>query len=120
MDRGYIDFARLYHFQTRMAFFLTRAKKNLQFRTQKSRPVDKALGLRCDQTIVLTGTGTADEYPHSLRRIKYVDSDTGKRLVFLTNNFVLDSLTIAKLYKCRWQVELFFKWIKQNLPQLSR
>lgn len=115
MDRGYIDFARLYRFQTNMAYFITRAKKNLQFRPCKSRPVDKTLGLRCDQTIVLTGVDTAAEYPQSLRRIKYVDPDTGKRLVFLTNNFVLDALTIAKLYKCRWQVELFFKWIKQHL-----
>jgi transposase len=115
MDRGYIDFARLYRFQLRMAFFVTRAKKNLQFRRQKNRRVDKTTGLRCDQMIVLTGTNTAEEYSQSLRRIKYVDPDTGKRLVFLTNNFVLDALTIAKLYKCRWQVELFFKWIKQHL-----
>ena len=115
MDRGYIDFARLYRFQIHMAFFVTRAKKNLQSRCQGNRCVDKTTGLRCDQTIVLTGSNTAEEYPQSLRRIKYVDPDTGKRLVFLTNNFVLDALTIAKLYKCRWQVELFFKWIKQHL-----
>lgn len=115
MDRGYIDFARLYRFQTSMAFFITRAKRKMKFRTTKSRPVDKTTGLRCDQTIVLTGVDTAEEYPQSLRRIKYVDPDTGKRLIFLTNNFVLDALTIAKLYKCRWQVELFFKWIKQHL-----
>ena len=115
MDRGYIDFARLYRFQTHMAFFVTRAKKNLQFRRQKNRRVDKTTGLRCDQTIVLTGSKSAEEYPQSLRRIKYVDPDTGKRFVFLTNNFVLDAITIAKLYKCRWQVELFFKWIKQHL-----
>jgi len=115
VDRGYIDFARLFRFQTHMAFFITRAKTNMQFRTQKSRPVDKASGLRCDQTIVLTGANTAEEYPQSIRRIKYVDPDTGKRFVFLTNNFALDALTIAKLYKCRWQVELFFKWIKQHL-----
>src|SRR5207244_5159739 len=104
MDRGYIDFARLYRFQTSMAFFITRAKKNLQFRSQESRPVDKAIGLRCDQTIVLTGAKTAAEYPQALRRIKYVDPDTGKRLVFLTNNFTLDAITIAKLYNCLWQV----------------
>lgn len=115
MDRGYIDFARLYRFQTSMAFFITRAKKNLQFRAQKSQLIDKSIGLRCDQTIVLTGVNTAEEYPQTLRRIKYVDPDTNKRLVFLTNNFALDALTIAKLYKCRWQVELFFKWIKQHL-----
>jgi hypothetical protein len=77
--------------------------------------VDKTTGLRCDQTIVLTGVNTAQEYPQPLRRIKFVDPDTGKRLIFLTNNWVLDALTIAKLYKCRWQVELFFKWIKQHL-----
>jgi hypothetical protein len=115
MDRGYIDFARLYRFQMNMAFFVTRAKKNLQCRCRAKRTVDKTTGLRCDQTIVLTGPKTATEYPLPLRRIKYVDPETGKRLVFLTNNFVLDALTIAKLYKCRWQVELFFKWIKQNL-----
>jgi transposase len=115
MDRGYIDFARLFRFQTSMAFFITRAKRKMKFRSQKSRPVDKTTGLRCDQTIVLTGVDTPEEYPQCLRRIKYVDPDTGKRLIFLTNNFALDALTIAKLYKCRWQVELFFKWIKQHL-----
>jgi hypothetical protein len=115
MDRGYIDFARLYAFQTNMAFFVTRAKKNLQYRCRANCTVDKETGLRCDQTIRLTGVKTAAEYPLPLRRIKYVDPDTGKRLVFLTNNFVLDGLTIAKLYKCRWHVELFFKWIKQHL-----
>ena len=115
MDRGYIDFGRLHRFQTNMAFFVTRAKKNLQFRRVARRRVDKTTGLRCDQTIVLTGVDTSTEYPAQLRRIKYVDPDTGKRFVFLTNNFVLDALTIAKLYKCRWQVELFFKWIKQHL-----
>jgi hypothetical protein len=115
MDRGYIDFARLYVFQLNMAFFVTRAKKTLQCRCREQQPVDKATGLRCDQTIVLTGPKSRNEYPVPLRRIKFVDPDTGKRLVFLTNNFVLDALTIAKLYKCRWQVELFFKWIKQHL-----
>lgn len=115
MDRGYIDFLRLYRFQTSMAYFVTRGKKNMQFRRKGNRPVDKTTGLRCDQTIVLTGLKSAKEYPQPLRRIKYVDPDTGKRFVFLTNNFLLHPLTIAKLYKCRWQVELFFKWIKQNL-----
>ena len=115
MDRGYIDFARLQRFPTNLAFFVTRAKKNLQCRCLTRRRVDKTTGLRCDQTIVLTGVSTATEYPTPLRRIKYVDPDTGKRFVFLTNNFDLDALTIAKLYKCRWQVELFFKWIKQHL-----
>jgi IS4 transposase len=115
MDRGYIDFARLYVFQLHMAFFVTRAKKNRQCRCWTQRSVDKSTGLRCDQSIVLTGLKTATDYPVVLRRVKFVDPDTGKRLVFLTNNFVLDALTIAKLYKCRWQVELFFKWIKQHL-----
>jgi transposase len=115
MDRAYVDFARLYRFQTSMAFFITRAKKNLQFRCLAHRPVDKSTGLRCDQTIVLNGAGSAQQYPLPLRRIAFVDPDTGKRLVFLTNNFELAALTIAKLYKCRWQVELFFKWIKQHL-----
>jgi hypothetical protein len=115
MDRGYVDFGRLYVFHVNMAFFVTRAKKNLQYRCRKQRPVDRHTGLRCDQTIGLTGPKTAKEYPVLLRRIKYVDSDTGKRFVFLTNNFLLDALTITKLYKCRWQVELFFKWIKQHL-----
>jgi len=102
MDRGYIDFARLYRFQTSMAFFITRAKKNFQFRRQANRRVDKSTGLRCDQTIVPTGTDTAKDYPQSLRRIKFVDPETGKRFIFLTNNMVLDALTITKLYKCRW------------------
>ena len=115
MDRGYIDFARLYVFQMHMAFFVTRAKKNLQCRCRARRAVDKSTGLRCDQTIVLTGVKTAGEYPVPLRRIKYVDAETGKRLVFLTNNFALEAVTITQLYKCRWQVELFFKWIKQHL-----
>ena len=115
MDRGYIDFARLHVFQANMAFFVTRAKKNLQCRCRATRTVNKGTGLRCDQTIRLTGVKTKTEYPVPLRRIKYIDPDTGKRLVFLTNNFVLDALTITQLYKCRWQVELFFKWIKQHL-----
>jgi len=115
MDRGYIDFARLYVFQQNAAFFVTRAKKNLQCRRIARRRVNKSTGLRCDQTIRLTGKDSRHTYPAHLRRIKYIDPETGKRFVFLTNNFVLDALTIAKLYKCRWQVELFFKWIKQNL-----
>jgi len=115
MDRGYLDFARLYRFQLNLAFFVTRAKKNLQCRSRANRPVDKTTGLRCDHTLRLTGPKTAGAYPIPLRRIKYVDPETGKRFVFLTNNWVLDALTIAQLYKCRWQVELFFKWIKQHL-----
>ena len=115
MDRGYIDFARLYVFQQNVAFFVTRAKKNLKCRPIARRRVNKATGLRCDQTIRLTGKDSRHTYPTPMRRIKYIDAETGKRFVFLTNNFVLSALTIAKLYKCRWQVELFFKWIKQHL-----
>ena len=115
MDRGYIDFARLYVFQQNAAFFVTRAKKNMRCRRIARRRVNKSTGLCCDQTIRLTGKDSRHTYPAHMRRIKYIDPETGKRFVFLTNNFVLDALTIAKLYKCRWQVELFFKWIKQNL-----
>lgn len=114
-DRGYIDFARLHAFHHDAAFFVTRAKKNLDYARRASRPVHKELGLRSDQTIVLRGLKSAREYPGTLRRISYVAPDNGKRLTFLTNNFQLAAVTIARLYRCRWQVELFFKWIKQNL-----
>jgi hypothetical protein len=115
LDRGYLDFARLYRFHQAAAFFVTRAKTNLQFTRRYSHPVDKTTGIRCDQTIVLTGPKTATLYPVPLRRIRYTDPGTGKRLVFLTNDVTLHALTIAQLYKSRWQVELFFKWIKQHL-----
>jgi len=115
MDRGYIDFARLHTLAQCMAFFVTHAKTNLRFRRLYSHPVDKSTGLRCDQTIVLTGFYSRKGYPEKLRRIHYFDAENQKRFVFLTNNFELPALTIAKLYKCRWQVELFFKWIKQHL-----
>jgi transposase len=115
MDRGYIDFGRLYRLQQSLAYFVTRAKKNLVYRRVQSRVVDKTLGLRCDQTICLQGTKTTKQYPAPLRRVCYYDVDNDKRLVFLTNNFILPAQLIAQLYKCRWQVELFFKWIKQNL-----
>ena len=115
MDRGYIDFARLYTLAQCLAFFVTRAKSNLKFRRLYSHPVDKTTGLRCDQIIVLTGVNTSDGYPEKLRRIRYFDAESSKKLTFLTNNFVSPALTIARLYKCRWQVELFFKWIKQHL-----
>jgi len=115
MDRGYIDFARLYMFTRTMAFFITRSKKNLDFTRQQSRPVDKSTGLRSDQSIVLNGYKSSREYPDAIRRVHYRDPDTNKRLIFLTNNFELPALVIAQLYKCRWQVELFFKWIKQHL-----
>ncbi len=115
MDRGYPDFERLYRFSKSLAFFVTRAKKALAYTRQAYRLVDKTTGLRSDQTIRLTGPKTSGRYPDPLRRIGYYDSDTNKRFVFLTNNFALDALTIARLYKCRWQIELFFKWIKQHL-----
>ena len=115
MDRGYIDFARLYVLHQAQAFFVTRAKSNLQYRRVYSHPVDKTTGLRCDQTIMLTGTRPSQEYPIHLRRVKFYDAKHDKLLVFLTNNFDLPALTIAGLYRCRWQVELFFKWIKQHL-----
>ncbi len=115
MDRGYLDFERLYQFQEASAFFVIRAKRNLQFRRLYSRAVDKSTGLCCDQTIMLTGFYTAQHYPVKLRRIKYVDPKTCKRFVFLTNNISLSALTITELYRYRWQIELFFKWIKQHL-----
>ena len=115
MDRGYIDFARLHALHLTQAFFVTRAKSNLQYRRVYSHPVDKATGLRCDQTIMLTGPRPSQGYPIHLRRVKFYDAKHDKLLVFLTNNFDLPALTIAELYRCRWQVELFFKWIKQHL-----
>jgi hypothetical protein len=115
MDRGYIDFARLYVIHQSSAFFVTRAKRNLAAKRRYSRPVDKSTGLRSDQTIFITGINTTKDYPEPLRRISYYDADTKKYLIFLTNNFVLPALTIASLYKARWRVELFFKWIKQHL-----
>ncbi len=115
MDRGYLDFTRLYIFHQCLAFFVTRAKGNFQFRRLYSHPIDKSTGLRCDQTSVLTGFYSSKDYPERLRRIRYVDEETEQNLVFLTNCFTLPAITIAQLYKCRWQVELFFKWIKQHL-----
>ena len=115
MDRGYIDFRRLYGFTLSFAFFVIRSKRNLDFSRRSYRPVEKSTGLRSDQTIRLRGAKTSLDYPVPLRRISYFDAETRKRFVFLTNNFTLPALTIAQLYKCRWQVELFFKWIKQHL-----
>ncbi len=115
MDRGYVDFARLYLFTQASAFFITRAKKNMPFYLRTSRPVDRSSGLRCDQTIRLTGIRTAQRYPDVLRRIVYFDAEKQSRLTFLSNNFLLLPLTIAQLYRARWQVELFFRWIKQHL-----
>lgn len=115
MDRGYLDFARLYRFERAKASFVIRAKKNMDFAVYDSRKIDQTIGLRCDQTITLRGVRSSKAYPDRLRRIRYTDPQTGKRLVLLTNCFTLDALTITRLYKARWQVELFFKWIKQNL-----
>ena len=115
MDRGYLDFERLYTVNQCAAFYVIRAKKNFNFRRLYSHPVDKSTGLKCDQVVVLVGSKSANSYPDKIRRIKYYDAETNKRLVFLTNNFSLPASTITLLYKCRWQIELFFKWIKQNL-----
>ena len=115
MDRGYLDFTRLYTMHQAHATFVTRTKSNTQFRRLYSRPVDKTTGLRCDQTIVLICIQSAKDYPLQLRLIKFFDSETRKYFTFLTNNFEIDALTVAQLYKCRWKVELFFRWIKQHL-----
>src|ERR1035437_9537314 len=114
-DKGYNDFARLYRFTQEMGFFVTRAKRDLDFARRRRQPVDKATGLRSDQTIVLCGPKSSERYPAPLRRVAYYSSELDKRFVFLTNNFTLPALKVAQLYKCRWQVELFFKWIKQYL-----
>jgi hypothetical protein len=114
-DRAYVDFRRLYQLTEARAIFVTRAKKKLKWRRRYSHPVDRTTGLICDQTIVLTGTHSAYDYPVPLRRVSYRDPETGKKLDFLTNDFSLPARTIAELYRLRWQVELFFKWIKQHL-----
>ena len=115
MDRAYIDFERLYWFTLCSAFFVTRTKENVLLQRRYSHPVDKTTGVLSDQTVILTAIESAKAYPEALRRISYRDPITEKRLMFLTNNFVLPALTIAEIYRCRWQVELFFKWIKQHL-----
>jgi transposase len=115
MDRAYVDFSRLHVIHLSGAFFVTRTKSNFQFTRLYSHPIDKSTGLQCDQTIVLKNFYAKKDYPDKLRRVRYFDADESSRLVFLTNNFTLPALTIAKLYKCRWYVELFFKWIKQHL-----
>jgi len=115
MDRGYLDFARLYALHQALAFFVTRAKSNLQFRRQYSHSVDRSSGVRSDQTGILTGPLTSTLYPVALRRVTYYSVETAKRFVFLTNNFSVTPLTVASLYRSRWQIELFFKWIKQHL-----
>ena len=115
MDRGYLDFARLYRWTLHGAFFVTRARKNFRFQRLASHPVDKRTGVQCDQTIALVWFYSLHGYPAPLRRIRYWDATRQKRLVFLTNNFALPPHVIADLYRCRWQVELFFKWLKQHL-----
>ena len=115
MDRGFLDFARLYRLTQAGAFFVIRPKSNTLFKRVYSRTVDKTTGLRCDQTVRLTGVKSFDDYPQYLRYVVFYDEKTDKRLGFFTNNFELSALVIAQLYKCRWQVELFFKWIKQHL-----
>ncbi len=115
MDRGYIDFGRLHAFTLSLAFFVVRAKQNVLLERRYSHPVDKSTGVRSDQTVVLATIGSASAYPDTLRRVSYFDAVTDKRLVFPTNNFTLPALTIAQIYKQRWQVELFFRWIKMHL-----
>ena len=115
MDRGYLDFMRLYALHQAQAFFIVRAKSNLQARRIYSHPVDKSTGLRCDQKVMLTVYKSAKDYPEQLRVVKFFDSEHNLRLTFLTNHFTLEAIKIAQLYKCRWKIELFFKWIKQHL-----
>ena len=115
MDRGYIDFERLFVFTLCSAFFVVRTKENVLLQRRYSHPVDKSFGVRSDHTVILTTIESAKAYPDPLRRVSYLDVETKKRLKFLTNNFLLPAVTIAQIYKCRWEVELFFKWIKMHL-----
>ena len=115
MDRGFLDFERLYTLNQLRAYFVIRSRSNIKFRRIYSHPVDKSTGLRCNQTIALTGVDTPKYYPEKLRRVRFFDRENNNHLIFLTNNFILPAYTIAQLYKCRWQIELFFKWIKQHL-----
>jgi hypothetical protein len=115
MDRGYVDFERLYIFTLSAAFFVVRTKSNVLLQRRYSHPVDKSTGVRSDHTVILTAIESAKTYPEALRRVSYLDIETRKRFKFLTNNFTLPALTIAQIYKCRWQVELFFRWIKMHL-----
>lgn len=115
MDRGYVDFHRLHIFTLSSAFFVVRTKSNVLLQRRYSHDVDKATGVRSDQTVILAAVNTAKSYPEALRRVTYIDQETGKQFKFLTNNFTLPAETIAATYKCRWQIELFFKWIKQHL-----
>jgi hypothetical protein len=115
MDRGYLDYARLFTFTQNLSTFITRAKTNFDYRRLSCRQVDKTTGLRCDQTIRLNGYYASQDYPAVLRRIGYFDIETNKKFVFLTNNFSMNALTVTQLFKCRWRIEIFFKWIKQYL-----
>lgn len=115
MDRAYLDYSRLYSLHQNQSFFVIRARRRFRFQRSCSRPTDKSLGLRCDQTVLPSNFYPAKAYPEKLRRICFFDADTGTRFVFLTNNFALSAYTITQIYRCRWQVELFFKWIKQHL-----
>jgi len=115
MDRGYVDFPRLFQLHQSMAYFVLRAKKNIQFHRRCSHPIDRSTGVRSDQTIILTGAFSKNDFPSPLRRVSFYAADIDKRFVFLTNNFHIPSTTVAAIYKQRWQVELFFKWIKQHL-----
>ena len=115
MDRGYLDFARLYELHQTKAYFVTRAKRNFKFQRRYSHEIDKTTGVQCDQTVILKTFYSFQGYPEPLRRIRYYDEDINKRLVFLTNDFALPATTITSLYKSRWQIEVFFKWIKQHL-----
>lgn len=115
MDRGYLDFKRLYHIHLTGSFFVIRAKENMRFRRLYSNPVDKSTGVRADQTIALTGIKSKIAYPEPLRRVSYHDTEEDKHFVFITNNFAISAKTVADIYHSRWQVELFFKWIKQHL-----
>ncbi|MEJ7625351.1 MAG: IS4 family transposase [Ferruginibacter sp.] len=119
MDKAYVDFARLYNIKQDKAYFVVRAKENMQFKRMSSRAVDKSLGILCDQDIMLTGINSSNRYPEHLRRIKFYDSEFNRTFVFLTNNFKLNAETVSRLYKHRWGIELFFKWIKQNLKVQS-
>jgi IS4 transposase len=115
MDRGYIDFERLFVLTLSAAFFVVRTKGNVLLQRRYSHPADESSGVRSDQTVILSSFESASVYPDALRRVSFFDAETNKKLKFLTNNFTLPALTIAQIYKCRWQVELFFKWIKQHL-----
>lgn len=119
MDKAYIDFARLYNIKQDKAYFVVRAKENIQFKRLASRQVDKSLGIICDQDIILTGINTSQRYPNQLRRIRFYDVEFNRTFVFLTNNLKLKAITITQLYKHRWKIELFFKWVKQNLKVQS-